>query len=186
MKWLIAAWLVLIVPAVHAVECGPLIQTDRVNQLHRAVQVLGMGLFPHIDSLQNEIDGLLRYSPTKATVEEVGRISIEQDFLIQANLSGENVETAVNAALVLATVRDFMVDKRDRVVVESYLSISASYVRSIAEIRTRYLNQLLTKMSRPGLAIDVSKLRDAIGMVLGEFQKCESPRVPSTGPQTRQ
>ena len=77
MKWLIAAWLVLIVPAVHAVECGPLIQTDRVNQLHSAVQHVGIGLFPHMNSLQNEIDGSLRYSPTEATVNELGRIQRE-------------------------------------------------------------------------------------------------------------
>jgi hypothetical protein len=66
-----------------------------------------------------------------------------------------------------------MVDRRDKVIVEKDLSATVVRAKKIAEISYRTTNQFLTRMSRPGIAIDVSKLRDAIGRVITEFQQCE-------------
>ena len=179
MKWLNIVWLVAIyVSAVHAVECGPFVQVQKLDQLQSSVRFANGLLTQHRESLQREVSGLLGYAPTQATLNEVDRINREDDLLKSADASV--VEMALQNASILAAVRDVMVDQRDRVIVEKYLSISVFGTKRLAEIKLRYLNQILAKISRPGVAIDVSRLRDEVGAIASEFEKCESPKPLTT------
>lgn len=47
-------------------------------------------------------------------------------------------------------------------------------------IKVNALNRILLSISRPGIAIDISKQRDVVSTVVTEFQKCEIPK-PSAG-----
>lgn len=154
MKWIIAAALTLSGATAFAVECGPLVQHDRLNQLESSVQEIGINLIQHHDTLQSEIDGLLRYAQTQSTINEIDRNQRDQSIVAGVLDAGERVGTALNAASMLAGIRDTMMDKRDTVIVERFLSLRISYIKRTAENQLRYVNKILTKLSRPGLAVD--------------------------------
>ena len=186
MKWLIAAWLVLIVPAVHAVECGSLIMQNRVEHLKKSLTAANEMLRQHRMSLLNEAGTLLGNTPSDAILNQVAKINREHDLLVGVISDGESVQGPLDTVSTLVSIRDVMVDKRDKMIVELNISLNAVHTKKMAELSYRTTNESLTQMSRPGVAIDVSKLRDTIGLVLGELQKCELPKMPSRGPQTRQ
>ena len=67
-----------------------------------------------------------------------------------------------------------MVDKRDKVVVEKYLSSSVFFIKGSAERVLSYVNGIMAKLSRPSLAVDIARLRDSVAGVAEEFASCES------------
>ena len=91
---------------------------------------------------------------------------------------------------MLFSTRDSMVDKRDKLIVERHLSLAADHTKRSAETSYLQANTSLTRLTRSGMTIDVAKmvlkLRDTIGSVLGEFQRCELPKLPSRQPSTPQ
>ena len=185
MKWLIAAWLVLIVPVVHAVECGPLITDSRVKSLEKSLTDAIEVLDQHNKLLLDEISKLLASTPSEASLNQAGKINLESDLLLSAKSAGEIVQARLDALSTLVSIRDLMVDKRDKMFVEVQLSASVVFTKNLAEIAYKRANESLARLSRPGVAIDVSKLRDTIGVVSNEFQRCESPKLPSRRPATR-
>jgi hypothetical protein len=113
---------------------------------------------------------------TDATLNEMMGVLVEQELANSANTL--ELELKLGEASTLASIRDVMQDKWDKSVVQSYLSLSVVSANSQAEIQLRSLDRIMTRTSRPGIAVHVSKLRDAVGAVATEFQKCERPRLP--------
>lgn len=186
MKWLFAAWLVLVVSVVHAVECGPLVMDSKVKSLEKSLTDAIEVLDQHNNLLLNEASRLLASTPSEASLNQAEKINLEVDLLVNSRSAGAIIQARLDAVSTLVSIRDSMVDKRDKMIVELYLSAVTVHTKNMAEIAYRQANASLTRMSRPGVAIDVSKLRDTIGTVLREFQRCESPKLPSRGPPTRQ
>jgi len=125
----------------------------------------------------NEVKMLLGRATSDAGIQQIEKINQEINLLDSVTLDYNTVQGPLNTASTLAAIRDVMVDKRDKTILELYLSESAVYAKNHAELSFNATNRTLTVMSRPGIAVDVSRLRDAMGMVLKELQKCESPRI---------
>lgn len=179
MKWLITGWLVLVVPLVHAVECGPLIQESKVKALEKSLTDALSKLRQHEEVLINENKRLLAGAFSEVSEKDFQKTTLEIDRVSLSHIVGEQVESRLDATSMQVVIRDLMVDKQDRLIVEKYLSLYAAQLKRISEINYRYISKTLTQVSRPGVAIDVSKLRDVLGTVLGEFQRYEAPKPPS-------
>lgn len=179
MKWLIAAWLVLTVPLVHAVDCGPLVMLSKVTALQDSLTGALSALRQHQGVLMSEGSREARESEFQKIFNEIDRLNLSMS-------GGEQIEIRLDAISILVSIRDFMVDKQDKLIVEQYISLYGLNVKNTAEIVFRSISKTLTQVSRPGVAIDVSKLRDAIGTVVGEFERCEAPKPLSRRPATRQ
>ena len=169
--------LTMMVSTVHAVECGALVTHSRLSELQRSLNVADSALRRDEELLLAEGQGMLKRSPvTDATLNDAMRVLGEQERVSSANTS--ELELLLGAASTLAAIRGVMKEKWDRSVVETYLSLSVFSVKGQAEIKLKSLDRILTQTSRPGIAVNISKLRDAVGALVTEFQKCESPRLP--------
>ena len=184
-KAILAMLLAVMSSSAAAVECGPIVQTSRLENLTELLTAAETLLNQHNRSFLNEWQNLRDRTLSDAILQQIQKIQFETDLLGSVIANNNSIKGPLDTTLTLANIRDAMVDKRDRTVVALYLSQSAAYTRKIAEISYRDTNESLTKISRPGVAGDVSKLRDAIGMVLRELEKCESPKMPARVPQTR-
>lgn len=168
-----------------ALECGPLVSSEKLDQLQNAVANAGAVLNQHAGSLIQDMRGRLNAAQTEAALAQVDKMQLELNEIQQAESVGERVESALRIASVLAGVRDVMVDRRDTELANKFLSLYIAAAGRYAREANPFVNRILTKISIPGVAIDVAKLRDAIGMVGRELEKCESPKLPARVPQTR-
>jgi hypothetical protein len=188
MKWMIAAWLVLMVSAVHAVECGPLIMQSKVGAIKDSLTDALDSVRRYQNVLLNEREQLLASKQPADRLIEAR--NYELDALNNAWSAGEVIRARLDTVSILFSTRDLMVDKRDRIIVEQHLSLAAEHTKRSAETSYIQANTSLTRLSRSGMPIDVArmvlKLRDAIGSVSGEFQRCELPKLPSRQPPTPQ
>jgi len=177
MNWLMAAWLVLVIPVVQAVECGPLITSSQVSSLDQSLSEALSLLMGHEKSLGEEIENRLANARSDIEFNRINKISNESDQLRNVSTLGQYVQFRLEALGILISIRDVMVAKLDRTIVEKYLSLMTAAAKQTAEIGYKQTNTVLAKVSRPGIAIDVSKLRDAIGKVVSEFHRCEIPKT---------
>lgn len=177
LRYALSLALVSTVSTIQAVECGPLANTDNIGQLQQSLDEANSALLRGRRLLVEEVGQLLKGSPrTEAALVESERINREQELLESAGAS--ELGAWLSSSGTLAAIRDAMQDKRDRFVVEMYLSLQLVMVKQHAEIQLNSVNRSLAKMSRPGLAIDVAKVRDSVNAVLAEFRNCESPKLP--------
>jgi len=127
---------------------------------------------------------------TKPAANLVENRDYELDALNNAWSAGEVIRARLDTVLILFSTRDSMVDKRDKMIVERQLSLAADHTKRSAETSYLQANTSLTRLTRSGMAIDVAKmvlkLRDTIGLVLGEFQRCELSKLPLRQPPTPQ
>jgi hypothetical protein len=174
MRWLFVPLFSLSAGIADAIECGPVLRPERLLELANGVAQAAAQLLQHDSSLGREAEGLWRHASTQATLDRISKIQRDQDLLGYAHERTARLETDLQYAHVLAGIREVMVDKRDKVVVEKYLSSSAFFIKGSAERVLSYVNGIMAKLSRPSLAVDMARLRDSIAGVAEEFASCES------------
>lgn len=179
MKFYLAVALLTFVGNVLAVQCGPRVAYERIELLQKPIDEIGRTLLQHSESLQQQATSTMIGPQSEISVARVEKIFREIDLLSSAETAGERVSTALQTASVIAGIRDVMLDSRDRERVNLFLSNQLSSIGRGANSAWEYLNKLLTRITIPGVAIDVAKLRDAIAVTRSEFEKCE-PGKPST------
>ena len=89
--------------------------------------------------------------------------------------AGNDLQTEIANSWMLAMLRDKMVDARDKTMVSAFLSLRLSLARKMSELTDPMIGRTLRRITRPGIAVDVAKLRDAVETVAKELAKCTPP-----------
>jgi hypothetical protein len=84
---------------------------------------------------------------------------------------------AVVHLLTLVQIRDAMVDKRDRYVLQRYASAQIVHLANLSRLTTESVALVLTKVRQPGIAIDVARLRDLSMDVHKSYASCDVPKL---------
>lgn len=100
----------------------------------------------------------------------------DEDGLIDsAQRSADYVVIELSKSLMLSQLKSMMIDQRDKVAVERFLSLVAVYVGKSSQAAQERLGQILSRVSRPGVAIDIAKLRDILTATTKDFGVCNAP-----------
>ena len=164
----------LVATELRAVECGPIMRAVTIHQLRDSIKVPNEVLFPHRLRL---VDDSKRLLPTKSLEDEkeLATMQLETSRLEAVNGAGTQVQEALGVAWLLASLRDDMRDAGDKKLLNEQLSHYLADARKAAERARPYVGDLLTRAMLPGVAVDIAKLRDAIGFVESDLKNCTSP-----------
>lgn len=87
-----------------------------------------------------------------------------------------DLHDALSRGEMLARIRDLMRDSQDKQILRQSLSSVAHGARDLSHTVHDSVNQTLAGLTRPGIAIDVSKLRDLAGEAAKMFDSCDPSR----------
>ena len=140
----------------------------------RELEVVGEPLDRAMETVLQHLVGLAEEMPALVdSPAKFQRVSMEHEYVRQSHDAGIMVQGHVDSMRILLGLRELMVDKRDKGTVSQYVARKGAYSRKAAERATQRVNNMLTHVSRPGVAVDVSKLRDALSQVGEVFGKCD-------------
>ena len=174
MKFCLAIGLLIVGAKALAIECGPTMRAASLSQMEEAVDSATTKLLQQSIALLEEM-GRSANARSDSDLSAFGKISNESDRISNATTAGERVQDTLNTNWILATIRDQMLDARDKARVNAYLSIALANAKRRAESASKSLAATLSTVTRPGIAVDVAKLRDTIDVVIKAFEKCVSP-----------
>lgn len=168
--FLIVAVLVLMQTAEGA-DCGASLRHAQVWKLAAAIEAAVKNLTQHRGELITEQEGMLK---RRSGFDDIGmrKVEIEIDNLSSAQDSAGETSKWLDQALLLLQLREAMVDQRDKTTVERHLSLVAVTLAKQSRGAVAYINKTLVRISRPGIATDVARLRDSVGAVLTTFENC--------------
>lgn len=156
-------------PGAHAVNCGPVISPAQLEQLKRPITRARANLLQHSSALVRELEGLKDHPRAYDHVGlEQGRVNLAYD-------GTGALEDMLDRMDVLVQIRDLMVDKRDWDVLAGSISIHAVQVNAMSARTQQRLTDVLTKLTRPGIAAEVSQLRGFIAALSEAFGNCDLP-----------
>lgn len=173
MKRYLAVGLFFVSVQALSIECGPIVHIVRIEQMKNSVGEAQTTIMQHSGPLVALVKGLIDVASTDSAIREADKMQLQLDFLGQARTAGERLEGALQTALLVAQIRAVMLDRRDKERVNKFLSLSLRDAGRVAELSYRSTSDVLSKLSIPGVAIDVAKLRDESRVVVKEFEKCE-------------
>lgn len=104
------------------------------------------------------------------------KLELENSTIDNVLVIAGRVTARLDQTILLLQVREVMVDKRDRAAVSGFLSIVSSTVAKASRSSVEAINRSLIRISRPGIAADVAKLRDRVSDVLAAFENCAMPQ----------
>ena len=165
-----------------AVECGPSVTTATLDKWEETVRSRGAVLDEHsMVLIERSMAINLRAMSTGGRNDaELHRLEMETTVLSGIVTMSDGVEAALSTASAVAAVRDAMLDRRDTERANKFLSLHLATVRKTASVALKRMNTALRKITLPGVAIDASKLRDAIEAIVQEFGRCEATAVPAS------
>jgi hypothetical protein len=175
MNWKALALMACLVHATNAAaaDCSQSLTRTEVEKLSTAVAAAQKNLSQHGQSLFEEQGVMLDRGPGNYSSIAFGKISDDQTRLTRADFAATTVASALDQVLTLIMVRDLMVDTQDKLTVETFLSVDAYGVGLHSRNAALYLNQ--ARVSRPGIASDLAKLRDSVSGVSAAFENCDKP-----------
>jgi hypothetical protein len=150
-----------------ASECGPLVT-------QKALQ-------PFIERLDESMANLIALERGIDVVSamaddlEVERRTHLQTITSYAYERGHEVLQRADIALLLTQVKSDMVDQRDIVAVDRYLSVAAVFLARSSARSKEFLNAMLQKFTAPTIALEISRLRDTTSEMARQFASCEPP-----------
>jgi hypothetical protein len=128
-----------------AAECGPTISAAPISEIKESLDPIQTALHQHLKSLTAAL----------SAAEE------REYFWVRLALDqSSELNHAVVHLLTLVQIRDAMVDKRDRYVLQRYASAQIVHLANLSRLTTESVALVLTKVRQPGIAIDVARLRD--------------------------
>ena len=175
MKRYLAIGLLLVSSASVAIECGPSMRAALINQLEGSVRAASERLSQHSAALIKEMQRLLTNAKSNGDTLAFERVEVENGQLSRIIYLGDRIAERLSAASMLVQIRDGMVNVKDKTLVSAHLSIELSRTQKMGENMFKDINSTLTALSRPGVAIDVAKLRDAIDVVVKTLAICTPP-----------
>ena len=145
-----------------------------ISQLRHSIKTANEALFPHRVRLLEENNRLLTAKSSEQELE-FGKKSLDISRLEGANNAGSQVQDALGVAWLLASLRDDMRDGKDKALLNEQLSHYLADARNSAERAHPYVSSLFAESTTPGVAVDIGKLRDAVGVVIADLRQCTPP-----------
>ena len=170
-EWSFALVVVLVASTCLADECGKWLTESRIEKLEAPIETARANVLQHTQSLNQETKDFL----------DAGSVALADQALLESErVTGtyDAVDVVVknlDQALLLAQLKDEMIDSRDRVFVEKYLSLTAAHAGRVSRLAQERINQYLIRVTRPGVVLDVSKLRDSVSDTLKALENCSLP-----------
>lgn len=171
----LAIGLMLVTTQAFAVECGPIMRAVTIHQMEETIREADARMTQHGEALRSESTRLLAAATSDVQLQQIDKLLIEIDLINNATVSSERVQHLLSTGWQLALIRDKMVDARDKAMLSGHLSIQLAGTRPLAEKTSQYISSLLTRLTRPGVAVDLSKLRDSVELVVKNLAKCTPP-----------
>ncbi len=152
-------------------ECGKWLTASRIEKLEAPIEAARANVLQHMQSLNQETKNLL----DAGAVAQADRVQLEQNQVLSSYDGVDGVVKYLDQALLLTQVKDVMIDSRDRVFVEAFLSSTAVSAAKASRLAQERVNQSLVRIARPGVVLDVSKLRDSVSNALKALENCSLP-----------
>lgn len=152
-----------------AIECGPSMHVVTLDNYQEAVRAANEKVSGHSTALLTEQVML------QDNASLFDKIQAEIGYLDMAIQAGDRAAATLNTAWILALVRNQMIDKRDREIAARFLSLTLKHSHEVAQSAFNSTNNVLRRLTRPGIAVDVAGLRDAIETVAKDLSKCSPP-----------
>lgn len=167
---LIAGLASTFVVAAHAAECGSSLRRPDIARLAAAARDSNTNLLQHIKSLTLEWQTIADGGISSAKVRsELDKVRFTHDY-------SRELQHSLARAELLTQLRDSMRDTKDKQATQSFLSIAASATRELNETVRESVGELLTSATRPGIAVDISRLRDLANETAKLFGNCTLPK----------
>lgn len=156
---------------IYAAECGQMLSHTQISKLTAAARQSNSNLLQHMKSLATEWQGIAGSGVSSVKLRgELDRVSWTYDY-------SRELQNSLLRAEMLAQIRDVMRDSRDKQIVQQSLSIAAASTRDLSRTVYESVNELLASLNRPGIAVDVSRLRDLANETEKVFESCELPKM---------
>jgi len=162
-SFLIVAALAIGHGGANGANCGQTVSAIYIENLTTPLQLGRENLTRHRRALTEEMKTLVGQNNFAHVESEYAWVD---HVLTYSGAAEENMDRMT----LLIHIRDTMIDKRDRMTVEKHVAIQAANLAQISETAERVLTDVLSKVSRRGIAFDVAHVRDslaAIGKALG-------------------
>jgi len=154
-----------------AEECGKRLTDTQIEKIITSIEVVTGNLSRHQEALTKEAGNL----SAAGAFDKADRSLSEESLISLAQQSAGYVVTSLDQALMLSQLKSVMVDQRDKIVVEKFLSTVAARVGKSSQNAHERVGQLLSRITRPGIAVDTAKLRDNLASTTKAFESCTPP-----------
>ena len=155
----------------YAEECGKWLSTTHVKNLVAPVDLAIENLMQMSESLGKEAKSTL----DSQSFQQFDKIITEDGIATSIITSANTAKQYLDEALTLTLIKGLMVHPKDKATVESFLSINAVGALKSSRASQNRINQLLTRVTRPGLAAESTKLRDNLADISRSLGKCTNP-----------
>jgi hypothetical protein len=162
-------------------QCGISLREPQVKTLLETLTAATANLDAHKRTLLDEAEAKLdrnNIRGSQADSNEHGLISRVEGVALR-------VESALSETLTLARIRDVMQHPFDLQVLTAYLSAQAHHTRNVSQIAATYITDVMTRITRPGIAVDIAKVRDQIAETRKAFADCDPAKVPVSTPKSK-
>jgi hypothetical protein len=157
-SFLVVAALAIGHSGVYGANCGQTVSADQIENLSAPLLQGRDNLMRHSEALLAEMKMLVGQSGFDNVVDE--QTSVDQMLTYI-----EGVREGIDRMALLVVIRGSMIDKRDRIAVEDYLAIEVVSTAKITGHAQAALARVLTRVSRPVIAVDGARLRDTLTSV---------------------
>jgi len=157
-----------------AEECGKRLTDTQIEKIIASIELVTENLSQHQEAILKEAVNL----SVASAFDKADRSLSEESLISSVQQSAGYVVTSLDQALTLSHLKSVMVDQRDKIAVEKFLSIVAARVRKSSQSAHERVSQLLPRISTPGIAVDTAKLRDNLALTTKAFESC-TPPAPS-------
>ena len=164
-----------------AMACGPAARAATIERMKSAVREANAGVLQDFRALNRESGAREKPAATDAANAEADRTAQELGRLIDIMQAGDRTGNALESAALFATIRDQVVYGGEKVAANARLSFLLAVARQEAEKAYQYISPALAKITEPGVAADVAKLRGAIEAVVKALGNCVAPAQGAPG-----
>lgn len=158
-----------------AMECGPAARAAMIERMKSTVREANARVLQDFRALNQDPGRREKPAATDAAIAEADRSAQELGSLIDIMQAGDGTGNALESASLFATIRDQVVYGGDKVAANDRLSLLLYLARQEAEKAYQTISPALAKITGPGVAADVAKLRGAIEAVLRVLGNCVPP-----------
>ncbi len=175
MRAMLGACLMICATSGIAVECGPTTSTKSLEAHLERIGQLRQNVSAHVAQLLKELEAVMPSAQTETAFARADKLYYQTEAIGSADLAGERLASTLSTALIVAQIRDSLRGSKDIATVNKFLSTLLVYVAKTASGLQQSINRYFTKITAPAAIHDVSKLRDAIGDIASQYERCSLP-----------
>ncbi len=158
-----------------AVECGPATRSATIDRMKVSVREANARVLQHFRALNQDLGRREKPAATDAAIAAADRTAQELGVLIDMLQAGDSTGNALESASLFAAIRDQVLYGGEKVAANARLSFLLAVARQEAEKAYQYISPASAKITRPDVAADVAKMRDAIASVVKALGHCMPP-----------